>query len=276
MLAAARHIHRETGQRHLCLAGGVALNCVGNGRILREGPFDDIWIQPAAGDAGAPWGVALFIWHQLLDQPRPAADDDRQFGSLLGSRFTDNELAGFLDEQGAVYRRFDDDATLCDHVAGLLADEKVVGWFQGRMEFGPRALGSRSIIGDARSRTMQSVMNRKIKFRESFRPFAPSVLQERVSEYFDMPEGQPSPYMLLVAPVRQDKRIADAAGEEIEGIAKAAGRPFDRARRHARGLLRAGPDRRCRPARSLSCTVGGVREDDRLSGRHQHQLQRAR
>ena len=220
MLAAARHVHRETGQRHLCLAGGVALNCVGNGRILREGPFDDIWIQPAAGDAGGALGVALFIWHQLLDHPRPAAPDDRQLGSLLGPRFTDDQLARFLDEQGAVYRRFDDDTTLCDHLAGLLADEHVVGWFQGRMEFGPRALGSRSIIGDARSRSMQSVMNRKIKFRESFRPFAPSVLQHRVSEYFDMREGQPSPYMLLVAPVRKDQRIPEAASEQLEGLAK--------------------------------------------------------
>ena len=220
MLAAARHVHRETGQRNLCLAGGVALNCVGNGRILREGPFDEIWIQPAAGDAGGALGVALFIWHQLLDQPRPAAPDDRQLGSLLGPHFTDDQLARFLDEQGAVYRRFDDDATLCDHLAGLLADENVVGWFQGRMEFGPRALGSRSIIGDARSRSMQSVMNRKIKFRESFRPFAPSVLQDRVSEYFDMREGQPSPYMLLVAPVRKDQRVPETADEELEGLAK--------------------------------------------------------
>ena len=220
MLAASRHVHRETGQRNLCLAGGVALNCVGNGRVLREGPFDEIWIQPAAGDAGGALGVALFIWHQLLDQPRPAAPDDRQHGSLLGPRFTDDQLARFLDEQGAVYRRFDDDTTLCDHLAGLLADENVVGWFQGRMEFGPRALGSRSIIGDARSRSMQSVMNRKIKFRESFRLFAPSVLQDRVSEYFEMREGQPSPYMLLVAPVRQDQRVAETAGEELEGLAK--------------------------------------------------------
>jgi len=220
MLAAARHVHRETGQRNLCLAGGVALNCVGNGRILREGPFDDIWIQPAAGDAGGALGVALFIWHQLLDNPRPATADDRQFGSLLGPRFTDDQLARFLDTQGAVYRRFDDDATLCDYLAGLLADEHVVGWFQGRMEFGPRALGSRSIIGDARSQSMQSVMNRKIKFRESFRPFAPSVLQHRVSEYFDMDDGQASPYMLLVAPVREDRRIPEAADTTLEGIAK--------------------------------------------------------
>ena len=220
MLAATRHVHRETGQRCLCLAGGVALNCVANGRILREGPFDEIWIQPAAGDAGGALGVALFIWHQLLDQPRPPAHDDVQFGSLLGPRFSDDELVRFLDAQGAVYRRFDDDASLCEHVAELLAEENVVGWFQGRMEFGPRALGSRSIIGDARSREMQSVMNRKIKFRESFRPFAPSVLQDHVSEYFDMRSGQPSPYMLLVAPVRESQRIPDGAGEKLEGITK--------------------------------------------------------
>ena len=220
MLAAARHVHRETGQKHLCLAGGVALNCVGNGRILREGPFDEIWIQPAAGDAGGALGVALFIWHQLLDNPRPTAADDRQCGSLLGPRFTDDRLARFLDQQGAVYHRFDDDTTLCDHVAGLLMNDNVVGWFQGRMEFGPRALGARSIIGDARSQSMQSVMNRKIKFRESFRPFAPSVLQTRVSEYFDMDSSQASPYMLLVAPVRKDKRLPDAADTELEGLGK--------------------------------------------------------
>jgi carbamoyltransferase len=220
MLGAARHVHRETGQRRLCLAGGVALNCVGNGRILREGPFDEIWIQPAAGDAGGALGVALFIWHQLLDQPRPASADGPQQGSLLGPCFTDEELTRFLDDQGAVYRRFDDDATLCEYVAGLLADEQVVGWFQGRMEFGPRALGARSIIGDARSRDMQSVMNRKIKFRESFRPFAPSVLHDRVSEYFDMLEGQSSPYMLLVAPVKESQRIPDTVDDGLEGLAK--------------------------------------------------------
>ena len=223
MLAAARHVHQETGQRHLCLAGGVALNCVGNGRILREGPFDEIWIQPAAGDAGGALGVALFIWHQLLEQPRPATTSDRQLGSLLGPNFADGELASFLDEQGAVYQRFDDDATLCDYVAQLLANEQVVGWFQGRMEFGPRALGSRSILGDARSQTMQSVMNQKIKFRESFRPFAPSVLQDRVGEYFDMREDQHSPYMLLVAPIRLDKRIPAVEGDEHTGIAQLQG-----------------------------------------------------
>jgi carbamoyltransferase len=219
MLTAARHVHRETGQRHLCLAGGVALNCVGNGRLLRESPFDDIWIQPAAGDAGGALGVALFIWHQLLDQPRSATNQDRQQGSLLGPRFADDELSTFLDEEGAVYHRFDDELALCERVAELLAGEQVVGWFQGRMEFGPRALGSRSIIGDPRSRNMQSVMNRKIKFRESFRPFAPSVLHNRVSDYFDMADGQDSPYMLLVAPVRESIRL-EADDGALEGLAK--------------------------------------------------------
>ena len=220
MLAAARHVHQETGQRNLCLAGGVALNCVGNGRILREGPFEHIWIQPAAGDAGGALGVAFFIWHQLLDQPRLVTPDDCQQGSLLGPSFTDDELVRFLDGQDAVYRRFDDDNALCNHVADLLANQNVVGWFQGRMEFGPRALGARSIIGDARSQTMQSVMNRKIKFRESFRPFAPSVLHDHVSEYFDLHEDQPSPYMLLVAPVRKGKRIPEEENQQLEGIAK--------------------------------------------------------
>ncbi|RMD81302.1 MAG: hypothetical protein D6815_12130, partial [Candidatus Dadabacteria bacterium] len=200
MLRCARHVHEQTGLPNLCLAGGVALNCVGNGRILREGPFENIWIQPAAGDAGGALGVALFIWYQLLGNPRvPAADaDDQQHGSLLGPRFTEEQIRSFLDNVGAVYEQFDDDDALCDRVAELLASEKVVGWMQGRMEFGPRALGSRSILGDARSPRMQSVMNLKIKFRESFRPFAPSVLQERVHEYFTMRPSQPSPYMLLV------------------------------------------------------------------------------
>jgi len=207
MLRCARHVHRQTGLRHLCLAGGVALNCVGNGRILREGPFDDIWIQPAAGDAGGALGVALFIWHQLLDQPRSVDGCDLQQGSLLGPRFGDDEIRRYLDDEGATYREFGSDDELCEHVANLVANQKVVGWFQGRMEFGPRALGSRSIIGDARSPTMQSVMNLKIKFRESFRPFAPSVLQERAREYFDLERAQESPYMLLVAPVSERQRL---------------------------------------------------------------------
>ena len=221
LLRMARHVHAVTKQRNLCLAGGVALNCVANGRLLREGPFDDIWIQPAAGDAGGALGVAMFIWHQLLDKPRQAEPRDSQRGSLLGPRFQDDEISRFLDEQGAVYERFDDDEALCARVAQLLAEENVVGWFQGRMEFGPRALGSRSILGDARSRNMQSQMNLKIKFRESFRPFAPAVLEDHVHEVFECREGQPSPYMLLVAPVRDSRRLPPAPGDEsLRGIDK--------------------------------------------------------
>ena len=206
MLRTARHVHELTGSRNLCLAGGVALNCVGNGRILREGPFENIWIQPAAGDAGGALGVAQFIWYQLLDNERVANPGDSMQGSLLGPKFGEEEIRAFLDSQGAKYHHHEDENELLDSVAGLMADEKVVGLMQGRMEFGPRALGSRSIIGDARSPKMQSVMNLKIKFRESFRPFAPTVLTEKVHEYFGMEEGQDSPYMLIVAPVRESKR----------------------------------------------------------------------
>ena len=221
MLRAARHVHAETGMRNLCLAGGVALNCVGNGRVLREGPFDNVWIQPAAGDAGGALGVALFIWHQLLDHPREARTPDAQHGSLLGPRATDDDIRSFLDAAGAEYEVYRDDASLCDAVADLLARKQVVGWFQGRMEFGPRALGSRSILGDARSRDMQSVMNRKIKFRESFRPFAPSVLRERVDDFFEMRPREDSPYMLLVAPVRESRRTPLAAGRNgLRGLDK--------------------------------------------------------
>lgn len=214
VLRMGRHVHRETGQSKLCLAGGVALNCVANGRLLREGPFDELWIQPAAGDAGGALGVALLVWHQLLGNARTVGTVDAQSGSLLGPAATDEQIARFLDESGAVYTRFDDDTALCDRVARLLAEEKVVGWMQGRMEFGPRALGNRSILGDARSPRMQATMNLKIKFRESFRPFAPSVLRERVAEYFEMQPGQESPYMLLVAAVREDKRTAAATAEQ--------------------------------------------------------------
>ena len=178
MLRMARHVHEVTGMDHLCLAGGVALNCVANGRVLREGPFEQVWIQPAAGDAGGALGVALLIWHQLLDNPRPHDQLDYQEGSCLGPAFSNDQVQRFLDDAGAVYERFDDDQQLCQEVASQIADEKVIGWMQGRMEFGPRALGGRSILGDARSTRMQSVMNLKIKFRESFRPFAPSVLEE--------------------------------------------------------------------------------------------------
>jgi carbamoyltransferase len=221
MLRTAHHVHKQTGMSRLCLAGGVALNCVANGRILREGPYSDIWIQPAAGDAGGALGVALFIWHQLLNRPRSTEPGDRQKGSLLGPRFAAADIQSLLDKLGAKYQRFEDEQQLCDRVAGLIAQEKVVGWMQGRMEFGPRALGCRSILGDARSTAMQSLMNRKIKFRESFRPFAPSVLQDRADNFFQMRPGEQSPYMLLVAPLQEQKRIRpDREEAELTGIDK--------------------------------------------------------
>jgi carbamoyltransferase len=206
MLRSARYVHEKTGMKKLCLAGGVALNCVANGRILREGPFDDIWIQPAAGDAGGALGVALFIWHQLLDKPRTARPRDSQHGSLLGPVFSDHEIKQFLSSVDAHYTRIEGDQALCDHIADQIAAGNVVGWFQGPMEFGPRALGSRSLLGDPRNPEMQTVMNVKVKFREGFRPFAPAVLQDRAHEYFEVEQNQDSPYMLLVAPVREEKR----------------------------------------------------------------------
>jgi carbamoyltransferase len=185
----------------------VALNCVANGRVLREGPFDEIWIQPAAGDAGGALGAALFAWHQLLDKPRDNRGKDVQHGSLLGPHYSEDETRAYLDSQGAMYQHYDTEEALCDAVAGLLAEQNVVGHMAGRMEFGPRALGSRSILGDARSPEMQSTMNLKIKFRESFRPFAPAILREHVHEFFEMRPNEDSPYMLLVAPVKNEKRL---------------------------------------------------------------------
>jgi carbamoyltransferase len=207
LLRMARDIHEKTGMKHLVLAGGVALNCVANGRLLREGPYEDIWIQPAAGDAGGALGAALFTWHQLLDKPRFAHGRDAQKGSFLGPAFAPEEIQSFLDRKGVQYTRIDDEQAHAEYVADLLAQEKIIGWFSGRMEFGPRALGGRSIIGDARSPAMQAAMNLKVKFRESFRPFAPVVLQEHVHEWFDMRHGQESPYMLLVAPVLERHRV---------------------------------------------------------------------
>src|SRR5262249_5363568 len=186
MVRLARTMHRETGADYLCLAGGVALNCVGNGRILREGPYKGMWIQPAAGDAGGAVGAALSAWHQYENQPRAGEPTrDKMQGSYLGPKYSNGDVETRLKAVGASYHRLDD-PPLFDYVAGELAAGKVVGWFQGRMEFGPRALGTRSILGDARNSRMQSVMNLKIKYRESFRPFAPSVLRERVAEYFDL------------------------------------------------------------------------------------------
>jgi len=221
MLAIAGHAHKLTGSPNLCLAGGVALNCVSNGRILREGPFEKFWVQPAAGDAGGALGAALFVWHQLLENERGAVLPDHQSASLLGSSFTDDEIAEYLDAAGAVYTTAKDDSELTEKAAALLANENVVGWFQGRMEFGPRALGGRSILGDARSPEMQRTMNLKIKFRESFRPFAPSVLRDRVHEYFDVRDGLESPYMLLVADIHESQKAGDPAElEETEGMDK--------------------------------------------------------
>ena len=212
MLLMTRHIHKATGQKYLCLAGGVALNCVGNGRILREGPFADIWIQPAAGDAGGALGAALMGWYAYLNNPRQADNrHDAQFGSYLGPVYQDDEIETFLKQQGAPFTKLEA-ADLPETIADLIAQENVIGWFEGRMEFGPRALGGRSIIGDARSAKMQEVMNLKIKFRESFRPFAPSVLEEEVSNYFEI--DRPSPYMLLVAPVREELRRAMTPAEQ--------------------------------------------------------------
>ncbi|MFK7739459.1 MAG: carbamoyltransferase [Planctomycetota bacterium] len=206
MLKTARYAREVTGKKNLCLAGGVALNCVGNGVILREGPFDKIWIQPAAGDAGGALGAAQFIWHNLLDKPRTVQPADSQRGSLLGPKYEPPQIRSVLDAQNVVYEECSDEERLADRVAELIEQENVIGWFQGPMEFGPRALGSRSIIGDARSPKMQSVMNLKIKFRESFRPFAPIVLREHASDYFEISKEHDSPYMLIVAPVRDDKR----------------------------------------------------------------------
>ena len=217
MLKAARHVHAQTGLPNLCLAGGVALNCVANGRIQREGPFERIWVQPASGDAGGALGAALHVWHQLLDEPRRPKASDSMNGSLLGPAAKASDLKSFLAAKDARYTEYPDDASLCDAVADLMAREQVVGWFQGRMEFGPRALGARSIIGDARSPSLQSTMNLKIKFRESFRPFAPVVLKERASDYFEMPPEAESPYMMLVAPVREDRR-ARMNGVQPQGL----------------------------------------------------------
>lgn len=205
VLRAARHARALTGERHLCMAGGVALNCVANGVLLRAGVFDDLWIQPAAGDAGGALGAALLTYHRTYKQPRRVATaGDAMQGSYLGPEFSREQIAAFLDRHGYPHRALADDEW-ADEIAALVAAEKVVALCHGRMEFGPRALGNRSIIGDARSPRMQSVMNLKIKYRESFRPFAPSCLAERIGDYFDL--DRPSPYMLLVAEVRRERCV---------------------------------------------------------------------
>lgn len=206
VLKIGSHVYKETKSKNLCLAGGVALNCVANGRLLREGPFENIWIQPAAGDAGGALGAALIGWYKYHNKPRTAADgkSDKQKGSYLGPQFTDEEIKSFVQSLNLSAKKYDEDE-LIETTANLINSDKVIGWFDGKMEFGPRALGSRTIIGDARSPKMQATMNIKIKFREGFRPFAPSVLFEKVSEYFEIEKE--SPYMLLTADVKKERRI---------------------------------------------------------------------
>ena len=229
VLRIGRHVHRVTGEQNLCLAGGVALNCVANGRLYREGPFERIWIQPAAGDAGGALGAALHVWHnELGKERRPRAGADQQSGSYLGTEYGDDDIEKFLKEKNAVFSKITEPG-LAPRVAEVIAGGNVVGWFNGRMEFGPRALGSRSILGDPRSPGMQSMMNLKIKFRESFRPFAPSVLAERTKEWFDMGGVEQrgdfsSPYMLLVGHVKKDK-----LGPESDSTRQAHG--FERLKR---------------------------------------------
>jgi carbamoyltransferase len=220
MLRIGRHVASVTGQKKLTMAGGVALNCVANGKLLAHKVFDEIWVQPAAGDAGGALGAALAAWHHYLGKPRVAdGRKDIQKGSYLGPEFSADEICAYLDANGYPYKKFASTEDLAAAVAELMAQEKVIGWFQGGMEFGPRALGARSIIGDARSSKMQSIMNLKIKYRESFRPFAPAVLRERVADYFDYDAD--SPYMLMVAPLRQDRRIPMTAEQEsLFGIDK--------------------------------------------------------
>ncbi len=217
ILKMVRHVYKETKKKYLVLAGGVALNCVVNGRVLREGPFENIWIQPAAGDAGGALGSALFIWYQHLNNEREADNiNDFQKGSYLGPQFSNEDIKKVLDEYKEEYE-YIENKDIPERIADLINEQKVIGWFQGRMEFGPRALGNRSIIGDARSLEMQKTMNLKIKFRESFRPFAPSVLAEKASEYFNIKTD--SPYMLIVTDVREDKRI-EVEEKELKGLDK--------------------------------------------------------
>ncbi len=273
LLRMANHVRKETGQRNLCLAGGVALNCVANGRILRRGLFDDIWIQPAAGDAGAAMGAALSVWHRYLGNERPDPKGSTGCPVPISGPPSQRGVKAFLDKNGYPYRTLDvsEGAT---SVAEQIADGKIVGYLAGRMEFGPRALGARSILGDARREDTQSVMNLKIKYRESFRPFAPSVLEEKAHEYFEI--DRPSPYMLLVAPVREERRLPQPS----RGWDASAGAPQGQEKRHPGGhpsrLLRAPPDRQREGQTRLPPDHLRIRKADRLCRHRQHELQRAR
>jgi carbamoyltransferase len=213
VLRMAHHVYRETNQKNLCLAGGVALNCVANGRILREGPFEEIWIQPAAGDAGGALGAALSVWHRYLGNTRVNnSGRDCQQGSYLGPSFSNETVKKFLTDSSYVYHEMKS-TERAKKIAGLIAEGKILGYMAGRMEFGPRALGARSILGDARDQDTQTVMNLKIKYRESFRPFAPSVMEEKAADYFT--SDRPSPYMLLVANVRKERRLPQPSRDEM-------------------------------------------------------------
>jgi carbamoyltransferase len=220
VLRLARSLRKETGERQLCLAGGVALNCVSNGLLAREGVFDDLWIQPAAGDAGGALGAALLAWHHSGGERRAASGDDRMSGAYLGPEWPDEQIERFCHEQGLPHVRLEPSA-LVERVAKRLAEGAVVGWMQGRMEFGPRALGNRSILADPRDPAMQRTLNLKIKFRESFRPFAPAVLRERVGEFFEL--DRPSPYMLLVAPVRGWEALPPQTAGGVAGLERLRG-----------------------------------------------------
>jgi carbamoyltransferase len=219
ILKMAMHAHEMTGMEKLCLAGGVALNCVANGKLLRNGPFDDIWVQPASGDAGGSLGSALFTWHNLLEKPRIVdGENDSMQGALLGPRPSGDSIRSFLEGKKATYRHYASEDELMEVVSDLLSSNKVVGWVSGQMEFGPRALGARSILGDPRSEDMQTQMNVKIKFRESFRPFAPSILAQEAPSWFEIDERHKSPYMLMVAPVKEEHRTT--AESKLEGVEK--------------------------------------------------------
>ena len=275
VLRLTRSIAAETGAKDLCLAGGVALNCVANGKIVRDGKFDAIWVQPAAGDAGGALGAALAAYHLYLNQPRlPLNTLDAMQGCYLGPGFAQTDIERRLAACGAVFEVIDDEA-LIDATVDALIEEKAVGWYQGRMEFGPRALGNRSILGDPRSRTMQKTLNLRVKYRESFRPFAPSVLREDVADWFDH-DGD-SPYMLVVADVAEKRRTpvsrgGHGAGWNRQGQCGAVGNP----RCHPCRLLGAAADRSPRDQPALPCADFGLQGQDRLPGAGQHQLQRAR
>lgn len=222
MLRLANHAYETTGRKNLVLAGGVALNCVANGKILRDGPFEDVWIQPASGDAGGALGAAQFVHYQLLENARVPACPDGQGGSLLGPSFSTSEMETSLDAANLKHTTYDSDESMCNMVAQSIAQGKVVGWFQGRMEFGPRALGSRSILGDARNPNMQSIINQKIKFRESFRPFAPIVLRNDTNQYFDFASEHESPYMLIVAQVLESRGKEEEQSSAHRTVSKVA------------------------------------------------------